>query len=147
VSSHSQHEQPNHPPNKEYRDDGPRDVNYPVACCFRFSKIEHAAMVAGARQTFFLEKRAPTTPPNWGHPANSLPLDCANRMPILAIAGLFTISQLRNSLLPAIGFNHWHKIALRRPAFGCCASRLLGLFKLLESDDDNTGYWPPLITR
>ncbi len=25
----------------------PRDVNYPVASCFRLPKIEHAAMVAG----------------------------------------------------------------------------------------------------
>jgi hypothetical protein len=44
---HSQHVHPKHPPDKEYRDDGPRDVNYPVASCFRASKIEHAAMVAG----------------------------------------------------------------------------------------------------
>jgi hypothetical protein len=44
---HSQYVHPKHPPDKEYRDDGPRDVNYPVARCFRFPKIEHAAMVAG----------------------------------------------------------------------------------------------------
>jgi len=48
----------------------------------------------------------------------------------------------------SMGKHFWYsQLALRRPAFGCCASRLLGLFKLLESDDDNTGYWPPLITR
>ena len=38
---------PYHPPDKEYRDDGPGNVNDPVAGCFRFSKIEHSAMVAG----------------------------------------------------------------------------------------------------
>ena len=43
----SQYVYSKHPPDKEYRDDGPRDVNYPVANCFRFPKIEHAAMVAG----------------------------------------------------------------------------------------------------
>ena len=36
-----------HPPDKEYRDDGPDNMNYPVANCFRFSKTEHSAMVAG----------------------------------------------------------------------------------------------------
>jgi hypothetical protein len=46
---HSQYVHPKHPPGKEYRDDGPRDVNYPVASCFRFPKIEHAAMVARPR--------------------------------------------------------------------------------------------------
>jgi hypothetical protein len=45
----SQHVHPEHPPNEEYRDDGPCDVNCPVARCFRFPKIEHAAMVAGPR--------------------------------------------------------------------------------------------------
>jgi hypothetical protein len=44
---HSQHIHPKHPPDKKYRDDCPRDVNYPVASCFRAPKIEHAAMVAG----------------------------------------------------------------------------------------------------
>jgi hypothetical protein len=43
---HSQYVHPKHPPDKEYRDDGPRDMNDPVASCFRFAKIEHAAMVA-----------------------------------------------------------------------------------------------------
>jgi len=43
----SQYVHPKHPPHKEYRDDGARDVNDPVAGCFRFSKIEHAAMVTG----------------------------------------------------------------------------------------------------
>jgi hypothetical protein len=42
----SQYVHPKHPPDKEYRDDGPRDMNDPVASCFRFPKIEHAAMVA-----------------------------------------------------------------------------------------------------
>jgi hypothetical protein len=36
-----QYVQAQHPPDKEYRDDGSGDVNYPVANCFRFSKIEH----------------------------------------------------------------------------------------------------------
>jgi hypothetical protein len=44
---HSQYVRSKHPPDKEYCDDGPCDVNYPVASCFRFAKIEHAAMVAG----------------------------------------------------------------------------------------------------
>jgi hypothetical protein len=44
---HSQYVHPQHPPDNEYRDDGPRDVNDPVASCSRFSEIEHAAMVAG----------------------------------------------------------------------------------------------------
>jgi hypothetical protein len=44
----SQYVHPKHPPDKEYRDDDPRDVNYPVASCLRFPKIEHAAMVAGS---------------------------------------------------------------------------------------------------
>jgi hypothetical protein len=47
---HSQYVHPQHPPQKEYRDDGPRDVNDPVASRFRFAKIEHAAMVAGPAQ-------------------------------------------------------------------------------------------------
>ena len=46
---HSQYVHPKHPPDKEYREEGPRDVNYPVASCFRSPKIEHAAMVAGPR--------------------------------------------------------------------------------------------------
>ena len=44
---HSQYVHPKHPPDKEYREDSPCYVNYPVASCFRFPKIEHAAMVAG----------------------------------------------------------------------------------------------------
>jgi len=48
--AHSQYEHPKHPPDKEYRYDGPRDMNYPVAGCFRFPKIEHAAIVAGPAQ-------------------------------------------------------------------------------------------------
>ena len=38
------------PPDKEYRDDGSDDMNYPVVHCFRFSKIEHSAIVAGPRR-------------------------------------------------------------------------------------------------
>jgi hypothetical protein len=53
---HSQYVHPQHPPDKEYRDDGPRDVNYPVAGCFRFSEIEHTAMVAGPAQVTVDEK-------------------------------------------------------------------------------------------
>src|ERR1700722_20839040 len=49
LRTHSEYEHPKHPPDKEYRDDGSRDVNDPVARCFRFPKIEHAAMVAGPR--------------------------------------------------------------------------------------------------
>ena len=47
VSTALQYVHPKHPPDKEYCDDGSRDVNDPVASCFRFSKIEHARMVAG----------------------------------------------------------------------------------------------------
>jgi hypothetical protein len=47
---HSQYVHPKHPPDKEYRDDGPRDMNDPVASRFRFAKIEHTAMVAGPAQ-------------------------------------------------------------------------------------------------
>ncbi len=46
---HSQYVYPKHPPDKKYRDDGPRDVNDPVASGFRFPEIEHAEMVAGPR--------------------------------------------------------------------------------------------------
>jgi hypothetical protein len=57
---HSQYVHPKHPPDKEYCDDGPCDVNYPVASCFRLAKIEHAAMVAGpAHQALY---RHPTSP-------------------------------------------------------------------------------------
>ena len=45
---HLQYVHPKHPPDKEYRDNAPRDVNYPVASCFGFPKIEHAAMAAGS---------------------------------------------------------------------------------------------------
>jgi hypothetical protein len=31
----SQYVHPKHPPDKEYRDDGSRDVHDPVASCFR----------------------------------------------------------------------------------------------------------------
>jgi hypothetical protein len=40
-----QYERSQHPPDKEYADDGSGDVNYPVTNCFRFSKIEHSGMV------------------------------------------------------------------------------------------------------
>lgn len=46
---HSQDIHPQHPPNKEDRDDGARDVYYPIASCFGFAKIEHLRMVAGQR--------------------------------------------------------------------------------------------------
>jgi len=38
---HLQCVHPQHPPDEEYRNDGPCDVNDPVASCFRFSEIEH----------------------------------------------------------------------------------------------------------
>jgi hypothetical protein len=47
---HLQYVHPQHPPDKKYRDDGPRDVNDPVARRSRLSEIEHAAMVAGHAQ-------------------------------------------------------------------------------------------------
>jgi len=43
---HSEYVDAKHPPDKEKRNNGSRDVNYPVASRFRFTKIEHAAMVA-----------------------------------------------------------------------------------------------------
>lgn len=46
---HSQDIHPQHPPNEEYRDDGSRDVYYPIPSCFGFAKIEHMRMVAGQR--------------------------------------------------------------------------------------------------
>src|SRR5580700_2623543 len=45
-----QNVQPKHPPDKEYRDNRPCDVNDPVASCFRLPEVEHAAMVAGPAQ-------------------------------------------------------------------------------------------------
>jgi hypothetical protein len=39
---HSQYVHPKHPPDKEYGDNGPREVNYPVARRFRLAEIEHA---------------------------------------------------------------------------------------------------------
>ena len=53
-----QHIETQHPPDQEYRDAGPHDVNYPVASCLRLPKIEHVAMVAG---------------PERGPPSSSLP--------------------------------------------------------------------------
>jgi hypothetical protein len=44
--AHSQHVHPKHPPDKEYSDDGTRDVHDPVARSFRFPKVEHLAQVA-----------------------------------------------------------------------------------------------------
>lgn len=49
TERHSQYVNPKHPPDKKYRDNDPRDVNYPVASCFRLPKIEHVAIVAGPR--------------------------------------------------------------------------------------------------
>jgi hypothetical protein len=49
----SQYVHPQHPPDKEYRDDGAHDVNDPVASRFRFSEIEHAAMVSGPPSQLF----------------------------------------------------------------------------------------------
>lgn len=61
---HLQYEHPKHPPNKKQRNDGPRDVNYPVASCFRFPKIKHGAMVAGsARVALCHDAHRPATPP------------------------------------------------------------------------------------
>ena len=40
---YSQDVHPQHPPHEKQGNDGPHDVNYPVANRFRFSKIEHAA--------------------------------------------------------------------------------------------------------
>ncbi len=68
---HSQYVHPKHPPNKEYRDDGPRYVNYPVASCFRLPKIEHATMVAGlpaqvpVTQTWVVDVLYPVGVPNF----------------------------------------------------------------------------------
>lgn len=56
---HLQYVHPKHPPDKEYRKDGPRDVNYPVASCLRLSKIEHAAMVAGRARLSRLQPPMP----------------------------------------------------------------------------------------
>jgi hypothetical protein len=50
FSVNSQYVYPKHPPDKEYRDDGPCNVNDPVARCFRFPKVEHAAMLADLAQ-------------------------------------------------------------------------------------------------
>ncbi len=50
FGAHSQDVHSKHPPDKEYGDDGPSDVDYPVANGFRFSEIKHAAMVAGSAQ-------------------------------------------------------------------------------------------------
>jgi hypothetical protein len=50
IMLHLQYVHPQHPPDKKYRDDGPRDVNDPVASRSRPSEIEHAAMVAGHAQ-------------------------------------------------------------------------------------------------
>jgi hypothetical protein len=43
----SKNEHPQHPPDKEKRDDATRDMNDPIASRPRFAEIEHAAMVAG----------------------------------------------------------------------------------------------------
>jgi hypothetical protein len=41
-----QHVEPQHPPDEEQRDDGTRDMNDPVANCFRLAEIEHGGIVA-----------------------------------------------------------------------------------------------------
>jgi len=46
-----QYVHPQHPPDKEYRNNGPEDVNDPVANGFRFPKIKHSAMVTGSVQS------------------------------------------------------------------------------------------------
>ena len=38
-----EHIESKHPPDKEYCDNCPRDVNYPITNCFRFAEIEHGA--------------------------------------------------------------------------------------------------------
>ena len=41
-----QHIESQHPPNKEYRNDCPRNMDYPVATRFRTAQIEHDGIVA-----------------------------------------------------------------------------------------------------
>jgi hypothetical protein len=41
-----QHIEPQHPPDKEYCNNGSGDMNDPVANCFRFAEIEHDGIVA-----------------------------------------------------------------------------------------------------
>jgi hypothetical protein len=41
-----QHVEPQHPPDEEQRDNGTRDMNDPVANCFRLAEIEHGGIVA-----------------------------------------------------------------------------------------------------
>jgi hypothetical protein len=50
LERHSQYVHPKHPPDKQNRDECPRDVNDPIASGFGFPKTEHAAMVAGPAQ-------------------------------------------------------------------------------------------------
>src|ERR1700724_616078 len=54
---HSQYVHSKHPPDKEYRNDGPRDVNDPVADCLRLPKVEHAAMLAAPTGAVLLYHR------------------------------------------------------------------------------------------
>jgi len=44
-----QHIEPQHPPDKEYCNNCPCDMNDPVASCFRFAEIEHDGIVARAQ--------------------------------------------------------------------------------------------------
>jgi hypothetical protein len=46
-----------HPPDKKYRDDCPRDMNDPVADCFWFAKIKHDGIVAWGLKPFGVSKR------------------------------------------------------------------------------------------
>jgi hypothetical protein len=41
-----QHIDSQHPPDKEYRNNCPRNMDDPVATCFRIAKIEHDEIVA-----------------------------------------------------------------------------------------------------
>jgi hypothetical protein len=43
-----EHVNPQHPPDKQYRDDRPSDMDDPVADRFRFAEIEHDGIVARA---------------------------------------------------------------------------------------------------
>src|SRR5690348_14781207 len=50
-----QHVRAKHKPDKEQSDDGPGDVNDPIACGFRLAKVEHGAMLAGVDATAVLK--------------------------------------------------------------------------------------------
>jgi hypothetical protein len=46
MAGELQHIDPQHPPDKQYCNDCPSDMNDPVASCFRFAEIEHDGIVA-----------------------------------------------------------------------------------------------------